>query len=102
VREVTLADVAEIRMGHSPPGHTYNETGSGLPFFQGSKDFGERFPTPRVFCTAPDGRVAEPGDVLLSVRAPIGRTNVANVAACSDAVSHRFGAEIPEINASSS
>ena len=64
-------------MGQSPPGHTYNENGLGLPFFQGTKDFGERFPAPRVYCTAKAGRVADAGDVLLSVRAPIGRTNVA-------------------------
>jgi type I restriction enzyme S subunit len=64
-------------MGQSPPGETYNEQGYGLPFFQGAADFSYRLPTPRVFCSAPS-RVARPGDILLSVRAPIGRVNVAD------------------------
>jgi len=75
--EVQLGQVAEIIMGQSPPGETYNERGDGLPFFQGVADFNYRHPTPRVFCTAPS-RIALPGDILLSVRAPIGRVNVAD------------------------
>ncbi len=75
--EVQLGEVAEIIMGQSPPGETYNEHGDGLPFFQGVADFNCRHPTPRVFCTAPS-RIAIPGDILLSVRAPIGRVNVAD------------------------
>ncbi|GIV23768.1 MAG: type I restriction system specificity protein [Bacteroidia bacterium] len=75
--EVQLGEVAEIIMGQSPPGETYNEHGDGLPFFQGVADFNYRHPTPRVFCTAPS-RIAIPGDILLSVRAPIGRVNVAD------------------------
>ncbi|MDT7920159.1 MAG: restriction endonuclease subunit S [Meiothermus sp.] len=75
--EVQLGEVAEIIMGQSPPGETYNEHGDGLPFFQGVADFNYRHPTPRVFCTAPS-RIAQPGDILLSVRAPIGRVNVAD------------------------
>jgi len=72
-----LGGVAEIIMGQSPPGSTYNETGDGLPFFQGIKDFNYRFPTVRVFCSAPS-RIAQPGDILFSVRAPIGRVNIAD------------------------
>jgi len=75
--EVFLGDVAEIIMGQSPPGETYNERGDGIPFFQGVADFNYRHPTPRVYCSAPS-RVARPGDIMLSVRAPIGRVNVAN------------------------
>ena len=71
-----LQDVAEIVMGQSPPGETYNTTGHGLPFFQGAADFGVWHPEPRVWCSAPR-RIAEPGDVLVTVRAPIGRVNVA-------------------------
>ena len=77
VGEVQLGQVGEIIMGQSPPGETYNEHGDGLPFFQGVADFNYRHPTPRVFCTAPS-RIALPGDILLSVRAPIGRVNVAD------------------------
>ena len=63
-------------MGQSPPGETYNELGNGTPFYQGIRDFGFRFPTSRVFCTAPT-RFAQKGDVLLSVRAPVGSLNMA-------------------------
>ena len=72
----TLGDICEITMGQSPPGKTYNEIGEGTPFYQGNRDFGFRFPTRRVYCTAPT-RFAEEGDILLSVRAPVGNLNVA-------------------------
>ena len=75
--ETRLGEVADIIMGQSPPGETYNQRGEGLPFFQGVADFNYRHPTPRVFCSAPS-RIALPGDILLSVRAPIGRVNVAD------------------------
>ncbi len=71
-----LEDLATVTMGQSPPGSTYNEEGEGVPFYQGVRDFSRRFPTRRVYCTAPS-RFAEAGDVLLSVRAPVGRTNIA-------------------------
>ena len=71
-----LPQVASINMGQSPPGSSYNEEQRGLPFFQGKADFGERYPTVRVWCTDPK-KVAQAGDVLMSVRAPIGPTNVA-------------------------
>ncbi len=72
-----LGEVCKIIMGQSPPGSTYNESGEGLPFFQGVADFGSRYPTRRVWCSAPS-RIAEPGDVLLSIRAPIGDVNLAS------------------------
>ena len=75
--EVKLGDVAELVMGQSPPSSTYNKISDGLPFFQGVKDFSYRYPSPRVFCSKPS-RVARPGDILFSVRAPIGRVNVAD------------------------
>ncbi len=64
-------------MGQSPPGSTYNEDGEGLPFYQGRRDFGERFPSRRIWCSQPT-RVAERSDVLVSVRAPVGSLNVAS------------------------
>ena len=66
-----------VVMGQSPPGSTYNQTGEGLPFYQGRTDFGFRFPTRRVYCTAPT-RLAEPMDALISVRAPVGDVNMAS------------------------
>jgi len=74
---VRLPEIADITMGQSPPGSTYNSHGEGLPFFQGKADFGERYPTPKVWCTQPK-KIANPGDVLISVRAPVGPTNVAD------------------------
>jgi len=71
---VKLADIAEVRAGQSPPGPTISEAKSGVPFFQGAKDFGPRYPRVRTYTTAP-ARLAQPGDILLSVRAPIGRVN---------------------------
>ena len=72
---VKLSEVATITMGQSPPGSTYNEIGIGAPFYQGVTDFGSRHPLTRVFCSAPT-RMALKGDILLSVRAPIGRVNI--------------------------
>lgn len=74
---VILKDIAELVMGQSPPGSTYNTDGDGIPFFQGVKDFTSRHPIPRVYCTRPT-RFAEPNDILISVRAPIGRVNIAD------------------------
>lgn len=66
-----------LTMGQSPPSENYNENGIGLPFHQGVTDYGFRFPKHRVYCTV-ESRIAEPRDVLLSVRAPVGRINVAD------------------------
>jgi type I restriction enzyme, S subunit len=70
-----VGDDFNLTMGQSPPGETYNEDGVGIPFFQGKTDFGFRFPTNRVYCTAPT-RFAEEGDTLVSVRAPVGDVNM--------------------------
>jgi len=74
-RKGKLIDVCDILMGQSPPGDTYNETGDGIIFYQGNRDFGYRFPTPRVYCTSPT-RIAEDGNILISVRAPVGALNI--------------------------
>lgn len=77
----TVGEEFNLTMGQSPPGTTYNETGDGLPFFQGSTDFGFRFPVRRVYCTAPT-RLAQAGDTLVSVRAPVGDINMAIERCC--------------------
>ena len=79
--EGVLSDVAEIIMGQSPRGDTYNEDGEGTVFFQGRGEFGFRFPTRRLFTTDPK-RMAQPNDVLMSVRAPVGDLNVAYESCC--------------------
>lgn len=63
-------------MGQSPPSSSYSENGDGLPFIQGNAEFGPRYPAPRLRCSIPM-RVAETGDLLLSVRAPVGEINQA-------------------------
>jgi len=77
----TIGKEFNLIMGQSPPGTTYNEVGEGMPFFQGRRDFGFRFPVQRVYCTAPK-RVAEEGDTLVSVRAPVGDVNMAPLQLC--------------------
>ena len=77
----TLSDIANITMGQSPAGESYNENGDGMMFFQGSTDFGSRFPMPRVYTTAPT-RFAKNGDILMSVRAPVGALNIAMEDCC--------------------
>ena len=69
-------DVASVILGQSPPSSAYNEAGEGLPFFQGKVDFGLIHPTPRVWCNA-GRKFATAGDILISVRAPVGDVNVA-------------------------
>jgi type I restriction enzyme S subunit len=73
----TVGEAFDLTMGQSPPGETYNEVGEGIAFYQGRTDFGTRYPTPRIYCTAPT-RFANPGDTLVSVRAPVGDVNMAN------------------------
>lgn len=63
-------------MGQSPPSSTYNTQGIGLPFFQGKADFGYINPSPRVWCSEPT-RTGQAGDILMSVRAPVGDVNLA-------------------------
>ncbi|MFM6943057.1 MAG: restriction endonuclease subunit S [Aquirufa sp.] len=78
---VELKDIANISMGQSPPGESYNEDGEGMIFYQGSTDFGNRFPSVRKFTTQPS-RFAKEGDILLSVRAPVGTLNIAKEDCC--------------------
>ena len=76
-----LKDIAKITMGQSPDSSSYNEEKNGLPFFQGNADFGELYPNVRVWCNEPK-KVAESGDILISVRAPIGALNYAKDKCC--------------------
>jgi type I restriction enzyme S subunit len=76
-----LSQIANITMGQSPNGESYNEDGEGIIFYQGSTDFGERFPKIRQYTTAPS-RFAKKGDILMSVRAPVGDINIANNDCC--------------------
>lgn len=77
----TLSQIANITMGQSPEGSSYNEEGVGTIFYQGSTDFGWLFPSTRQYTTVPS-RMAKKGDILLSVRAPVGDMNIANTDCC--------------------
>ncbi|NIB39087.1 restriction endonuclease subunit S [Pseudomaricurvus alkylphenolicus] len=92
----TVGAEFDVTMGQSPPGDTYNEDGEGIAFFQGRRDFGVRFPSNRVYCTAPK-RMANEGDTLLSVRAPVGDVNIAASNCCVGrglaALRHKSGCE---------
>ena len=76
-----LKDYFTIIAGQSPESKYYNTDGIGLPFFQGKADFGELYPTIRVYCSQPT-KIAEKDDILLSVRAPVGPTNLAPCQVC--------------------
>ncbi len=76
-----LGEIFYLEMGQSPNSDSYNSRGEGLPFYQGKTDFGSFVPIPRVWCSSPT-KVAEVGDVLLSVRAPVGPTNYADEKCC--------------------
>lgn len=75
--EIELGEVCQIKMGQSPPSSTYNKDKIGLPFFQGKAEFTELHPIVEKWCSKPT-KTAELNDILLSVRAPVGSTNVAN------------------------
>lgn len=76
-----LSDIAEITMGQSPSGSSYNESGDGEVFYQGRAEFGSSFPRRRLFTTEPK-RMAQEGDTLISVRAPVGDLNTATESCC--------------------
>lgn len=71
-----LGEIADITMGQSPNGSSYNEDKQGCIFFQGRAEFGKRFPSVRLYTTEPK-RMAKKNDILMSVRAPVGDFNIA-------------------------
>jgi type I restriction enzyme S subunit len=78
---VRLGEVAEITMGQSPPGETYNTQGIGMPFLQGKAEFGKVHPSPVKYTTNPL-KIGKTGSVLISVRAPVGDVNIADMDYC--------------------
>ena len=80
-KKVKLEECADINMGQSPISSSYNIDGNGIPFYQGNADFGELYPKLRYYCSKPI-KVANEEDLLLSVRAPIGKINIAKTSCC--------------------
>ena len=76
-----LEEITQIIAGQSPKSDTYNFNKNGLPFYQGKTDFGYIFPSPKVWCSSPI-KIVKKNDILLSVRAPVGPTNIANEKCC--------------------
>ena len=80
-RKVKLGEIVNIKMGQSPSSQFYNSRGEGLPFYQGITDFGSKYPNKSVYCTNTI-KIAEKGEILFSVRAPVGEVNVAIEKSC--------------------
>ena len=72
-----LKYIADLNMGQSPLSEEYNSDQIGTPFLQGNAEFGSHHPTPKIYCPTAK-KYADPGDILLSVRAPVGAINIAN------------------------
>lgn len=77
----SLSSVANIIMGQSPESSACNDKGEGIPFYQGNADFGRVYPVPSSWCTSPT-KLAKEGDILISVRAPVGEINIASHDCC--------------------
>lgn len=77
-----LSDIATITMGQSPDGKTYNTDGNGMCFYQGKTEFGDLYIGEATTWTTAPSRIAEANDVLMSVRAPVGSTNIATQTCC--------------------
>lgn len=77
-----LGEVTEVIAGQSPNGSAYNSKAEGLPFYQGKKEFGDKYIGPPTTWTTEVTKVAEKGDVLMSVRAPVGPVNIASSRCC--------------------
>lgn len=77
-----LGDVAEVIAGQSPEGVYYNSTGEGIPFYQGKKEFGDKFLGNPTTWTSKITKLAQSGDILMSVRAPVGPINFATQEIC--------------------
>ena len=80
-KECKLGDIAEINMGQSPKSEFYNQDKIGLPFLQGNRTFGLKYPYFDTYCSEPT-KIAKHGEILFSVRAPVGDINIANDEIC--------------------
>ena len=77
-----VGELCRVIAGQSPEGKFYNTSGNGMPFYQGKKDFGEKFIAPPSNWTTQVTKIAEEGDILMSVRAPVGPVNFATERIC--------------------
>ena len=98
-KKVPLIQLAAIVMGQSPSSDSYNTVGEGVPFYQGSGEFTDKYVGDSMFCTSPT-RMAQAGDVLMSVRAPVGTVNITTKDCCIGrglaAIRSKFSADYNE------
>ena len=80
-KRTAVSGIASVSMGQSPDSSSVNEVERGTPFLQGNADFGELHPTERYWCSRPR-KTARAGNLLVSVRAPVGEINVADKEYC--------------------
>lgn len=80
-REVTLGEIADINMGQSPKSVHYNQIGEGTEFLQGNRTFGRIYPYFDTYTTKVT-KLVDKGDILFTVRAPVGDINIANSQIC--------------------
>lgn len=79
--KTTLGEICAINLGQSPSSDTYNQEKIGLPFFQGKSEFGSKYAQATIWCSEPQ-KIADKGDILISVRAPVGESNLAPEECC--------------------
>lgn len=79
--KVRLSEIANITMGQSPSSESYNDIGNGLPFFQGKADYGDKYTIVKHWTNKPS-KLSYKGDVLMSVRAPVGPVNISSCDCC--------------------
>lgn len=77
----TLGEIASINMGQSPKSKYYNSEGKGFPFLQGNRTFGNIYPKIDTYTTE-GHKFSNPGEILLSVRAPVGEINLSDQILC--------------------
>jgi type I restriction enzyme M protein len=71
-----LGEVCLVIAGQSPKSENYNEKGVGLPFYQGRTDFGDTYLKETNNYTSQITKTSKLGDVVMSVRAPVGPVNL--------------------------
>lgn len=79
--KATLGRISKVTMGQSPVGSSYNTKGNGLPLIQGNADISKRATIERVWTSWPT-KISEPGNVVLTVRAPVGHASIASQRIC--------------------
>ena len=78
---IHLSEIANVVMGQSPSSNAYNDQGLGMPLVQGNLDISNGKTTPRLY-TAEFNQTTEKGNIILTVRAPVGEVAKATQKVC--------------------